>query len=286
MAEPPANVENRFMRVCNTYEDMIGFLSTGALGLVPPPSFCAGVVAYRNHLSLAGVIIADMVSSPGPPALCGPVPSTRRAKKAGCIVWAELESRAHIFGAVKNEPDAFTESFLNEIKARPDLFHFVIHSESDPIGRIEASGGSAGPLPHMRFRNFEAPPASPNNRPTGYGEWTIPVSAADIFYGTNHQHPGGYLTKLTRGNSVGWLFHFKKFKVKYFAVIDPIPNRHHTFLAQQLAWIALRLKGYGKGEYEPKKYREASDAFFDKCAAERLAWMPKSAGGWRTTKMT
>lgn len=35
-----------------------------------------------------------------------------------------------------------------------------------------------------------------------------------------------------------------------------------------------------------KKYAKASDAFFDKGAAERLAWIPKSAGEWRTTKMS
>ena len=69
-------------------------------------------------------------------------------------------------------------------------------------------------------------------------------------------------------------------------MIDPIPNCHHKFLAQKLAWTALRVKGYGKGEYDVKKYAKASDAFFDKCATERLAWIPKSAGGWRTTKMS
>ena len=56
MAEPPADVENRFVRLCNTYDDLIGRLSAGALGMVPPPTFCAE--AYRSHLSLAGVIVA------------------------------------------------------------------------------------------------------------------------------------------------------------------------------------------------------------------------------------
>jgi len=254
--------------------------------MVPPPRFCAEAVAYRNHLSLAGVIIADMVSSSKPPALCGPVPSTQRAKRPGHIVWAELETRAYIFGAVRNEPDAFTDSFLNELKARPDLFHYITHSESDPIGKTDVSGGSSdGPLPYLRFRNFEAPRASPDNRPTGHGNWTVPVPATDILYGKDDKLWVGYLTQLARGGSTGWFFHFKKFKVKYFVVIDPIPNRHHKFLAQQLAWTALRVKGYGEGEYDVKKYAKASDTFFDQCAAERLAWMPKSAGGWKTTKM-
>jgi hypothetical protein len=252
--------------------------------MVPPPKFCAEAVAYRNHLSLAGVIIADMVSSPKPPVLCGPFPSTQKAKIPGCIVWAELETRAYIFGAVRNEPDAFTDSFLKEIKARPDLFHYDIHSESDPIGK--SGGPSDGPFPHIRHRSFEAPRASPDNKPTGNGDWAVPVPATDIFYGKDEKLLVGYLTKLARGGSAGWFFHFKKFPVKYFAVIDPVPNRHHKFLAQQLAWTALRVKGYGEGEYDAKKYPKASDAFFDKCAAERLAWMPKSAGGWGTTKMS
>jgi len=143
ITEPPADVENCFVRICNTYDDLIGFLSPGALGMVPPPRFCAEAVAYRNHLSLAGVIIADMISSHKPTALCGPVPSTQRSKRPGHIVWAELETRAYIFGAVRNEPDAFTDSFLNELEARPDLFHYVTHSDSDPIGKIDVSGGSS-----------------------------------------------------------------------------------------------------------------------------------------------
>lgn len=284
-AEPPANVENRFVRLCNTYDDMIGFLSFGALGLVPPPSFCDKVVAYRNHLSLAGVIIADMVSFPKPPALQGPVPSTHKAKKPGCITWAEVESRGYIFGAVKPDQDQFSNAFLDELKARPDLFHLIIQSEdTDPKGQVEHYGLAADKMSTMRARNFEAPRASPDNRPIGYGDWMIYRSAKDILYGTDEQCLG-YLTNLNRRSSVGWLFHFKKFPVRYFVVIDPVPNRHHTSLVQQLAWAALRVKGHGRGEFEPNKYAKASDAFFDKCASERLSWMPKETGGWSTTEM-
>ncbi|KAF8968621.1 hypothetical protein BDZ97DRAFT_1916053 [Flammula alnicola] len=75
----PANVENRFVRLCNTYDDLIGFLSFGALGEVPPPSFCP-----------------DMSSSPKPQSLRGPIPSVRKARKDGCVVWGEVETRAYL----------------------------------------------------------------------------------------------------------------------------------------------------------------------------------------------
>ena len=38
ITEPPADVENRFMRLCNIFDDLIGFLSAGALVMVPPPT--------------------------------------------------------------------------------------------------------------------------------------------------------------------------------------------------------------------------------------------------------
>lgn len=134
------------------------------------------------------------------------------------------------------------------MKARPDLFHYVIRSESDPIGKIDTSGGSFdGPFLHIRFRNFEASRASPDNRPTGHGDWVVLVPAADIFYGKDEKRLVGYPTWLARGGSGS-----KKFPVKYFGVIDAIPNRYRRSLAQQLAWTALRVRGYGKGEYDVK----------------------------------
>ena len=288
-AEPPANVENRFVRLCNTYDELIGFLSFGAFGLVPPPRFCGVSVAYRKHLSLAGVVVADMVSLPNPPELCGPILTLQKSKRPGYGIWAEIESRAYIFGAVRNEPDEFTDRFLQEIKARPDLFQYVTYSENDPFGTITDAStttpeGGSGPLPCMRTRMFEAPRTTLTNRPQGYGDWTVERSAPDILFGKKSKRSMiGYLTQLKEGGSSGWFFHFKKFPVKYFAIIDPIPDRHHIFLAQQLAWVALRVKGYGRGEYEASKYARASDTFFNKCAAERLSWAPP--GSWQTTKM-
>lgn len=241
---------------------------------------------YRRHLSLSGVVVADIVSFPKPPFLCGPIPSPKKAKKQGCVVWAEIESRAYVFGAVRNEPDAFTNSFLQELKSRPDLFHLVIRSETDPEGIVEEVSHQTGALPVVRTRMFEAPPASFPNRPSGTGEWSSEISAKDIFYGTNNQFPG-HLTQLKRGsqrsaNNTIPFFHFKKFPVKYFAAIDTTPNRDHIFLVQQLAWAGLRAQGLGKGEYGERKYARTSDILLDKRAAELLAWAPR---GWTTMKM-
>lgn len=97
---------------------------------------------------------------------------------------------------------------------------------------------------------------------------------------------GGCLTSLNRPNSSGWFFHFKKMPVKYFVILDTSLGREVSFLAREVAWAALRAQGLGKGEYEPRKYAEASDILFQKCAEQRLACrMPKELGGWCATKM-
>ncbi|KAH7870589.1 uncharacterized protein C8R40DRAFT_632511 [Lentinula edodes] len=49
----PANIENRFVRLCNSYDDMISYLSFGAPGLFPPPAFCARVDKGRELEDLA-----------------------------------------------------------------------------------------------------------------------------------------------------------------------------------------------------------------------------------------
>ncbi|KAF8837063.1 hypothetical protein BDN67DRAFT_973484 [Paxillus ammoniavirescens] len=288
MLEPPADVENRFVRVCNNFDDLVSFLSFGALGLVPRPSFCKSrptdlidLRLLRGHLSLSGVVVADMVSNARPPHMCGPMPTTRKAKKRGCIVWAEVESRAYMFGAVRNEPDAFTDAFLGELRARPDLFQVVTRSETDPGQEVEICGaGPSEALPQVRMRSFEAPPSlSP---PQGVGEWQVARSAVDVLYGTGKEIQG-YLTLLSR-DVKGWFFSFKKFPVKYFVILDTVPYRDHSILARNVAWAALRAGGYGKGEYDLRKHAIASDKLFEKCANERLGWLPKEVG-WKTTKM-
>jgi hypothetical protein len=288
-------VENRFVRLCNNFDDMVNFLSFGAIGMLPPSTFCSkqydGVDAIlpRKHLSLSGVVIADMVSSPKPPHMIGPIPTTRRGRRPGCIVWCEMETRGYMFGALRNEPDSFNDAFLRELRARPDLFQVVVRSETDPRRDVEIFPIDA--LPAMRYRQFEAPPARASNRPTGSGDWIVSRSAVDVLYGTHCEMPGapnrsffGYLQILNSGNNKGWFFCFKKFPVKYIVILDTVPNRHHSVLAKNVAWAALRARGYGEGEFESRKYARASDKFFQKRAKELLSWTPDH-WHWHATKL-
>ncbi|KAG1789732.1 uncharacterized protein HD556DRAFT_1243442 [Suillus plorans] len=286
---PPADVENRFVRLCNNFDDMVNFLSFGAIGMLPPPTFCSrrydGVDAIvpRKHLSLSGVVITDMVSGLMPPHMTGPIPTTRRGRRPGCIVWCEVEARGYMFGALRNEPDPFNDAFLRELRARPDLFQVVTRSETDPGRDVEVFPTDV--LPMMRTREFEAPPALSANRPTGSGKWTVSRSAVDVLYGTHCEMPGirnypflGYLQILKSGKNKGWFFRFKNFPVKYIVILDTVPNRHHSVLAMNVAWAALRAQGYGEGEYELLKYTRASGKLFQKRAEELLAWTPNN---WR-----
>lgn len=311
MLEPPANVENRFVRLCNNFDDLIGFLSFETLGLVPSPSFCESPPHFdfddpalsRNHLSLSSIIVADMVASPKPPHLCGPMPTTRRATKRGCIVWAQIETRGYMFGAVRNEKDAFVDAFLRELRARPDLFQVVLRSETAPGREVEMFG--SGPLnnealPAMRSRTFEAPPSltSPFAPTSMSGKWEVFRSAVDVLYGTGIRMPNGgkkqtldgagkdllgYLTILAR-DLKGWFFRYKTFPVTYFVILDTVPNRDRSVLARNVSWAALRARGYAEGEYTLRKYAVASDKLFEECANERFGWMPKDME-WGITKM-
>ncbi|KAF8056631.1 hypothetical protein FPV67DRAFT_1729807 [Lyophyllum atratum] len=294
LSEPPADVENRFVRLCNNFDDLISFLSFGAIGLIPPPSFCSmsnsppplNPVVARNHLSLCGVAVTDLISTGMP--ISGPFPNRhKKAQKAGCIVWSEAETRAYMFGALRNEPDAFTDAFLRELRARPDIFQVVTRSETDTGRKVDIFGDGPGAAsPEMRYRMFEAPPASLANRPQGYGDWEVARSAIDVFYGTKTMGQGivGYLAQLSQGGS-GWFFNLKKFPVKYFVILDAVAGQHHAVLANQVAWAALRAKGYAEGEYSFRKYALASDKLFQKCAEERLGWRPKAWPSWHATKM-
>jgi hypothetical protein len=256
--------------------------------MIPPPTFCQNkdpsldCVLYRNHLTLSGVVVADMVSSPMPPF---PMPTKTPSKRRGCIVWAQAESRSYMFGAVRNEPDKFTDAFLGELRARPDLFQVVTRSDTDPERQVEAFGGPipGEALPNMRIRQFEAPIASLANPPEGRGEWNVARSAVDVLYGSN-KIINGYLTIPNgprRKPEVGF-FHFKKTHVKYFVIIDTVPGRHVSHLARGVAWAALRAQKLATGEYDLRKYARASDVLFKKRADERFAWMP---GGVEISKM-
>lgn len=192
--EPPANVENRFVRLCNSFDDIISFLSFEAFGVVPSPTFTKSELydgynssITRNHLSLCGIIVADMTNGTPPlPYPTGPLPSKQRSRTPGCITWVEAEGRSYMFGAVRNESDAFTDAFLNELRARPDLFQGLTRSDTDPGRHVETFGAREGEdiLPPLRSRTFEAPMAPPRSRPQGRGTWQVQMSAMDVLYST------------------------------------------------------------------------------------------------------
>ncbi|KAJ4469543.1 hypothetical protein J3R30DRAFT_1566854 [Lentinula aciculospora] len=282
----PANIENRFVRLCNTYDDLVAFLSFGALGMYPLPTFCSHIdkgrngAVPRNHLSLSGVVVADMITGEAGPI--GPIPTPRKGRSPGTIIWVEMEHRAHLFGAVRNEPDAVTNAFIAGLRSRPDLFQVALHSDSDSGQKVQCFGSGNEALPAIRMRTFEAPPVSSRHHPFGCGEWEVAVSASDRLFGTN---PAllGYLTILTRPGNAGWFFRFKKMPVKYFVILDTVPHRHHSILARNVAWVAFCVQGFGEGEYSDSKYVRASNRMFNQRAEERLSWLPKDS--WSTTEM-
>lgn len=67
-------------------------------------------------------------------------------------------------------------------------------------------------------------------------------------------------------------------------ILDTILNQHHSVLAMNVAWAALRVQGYGDGEYELLKYARASNKLFQKRAEELLAWTPNN-WCWQVNKI-
>ena len=65
-----------------------------------------------------------------------PIPTLRKPRKTGNIVWAEVERRAYLFGAIRMGSDPFTDEFLNHLKARPELFNVLIRSDNDPGRKV------------------------------------------------------------------------------------------------------------------------------------------------------
>jgi hypothetical protein len=191
--KPEKDTENRYVRLCCNFDELHAFLSFSALMLSSnAPSFCSNSSrldsdphdsrATRSHLSLCGVILADLVSGDRHEMakFRGPVPSILPAKQPGCITWAEVETRAYMFGAIRNEPDDFTTAFLRELRARPDLFTVVTRSDTDPPLKVESFGNVTA---QMRSRKFEAPFQPVENRPAGQGPWEVIRSAINILYG-------------------------------------------------------------------------------------------------------
>lgn len=284
----PANIETRFVRLCNTFDDLLSLLAFSAFGMIPPSDRFQehDCVVLRNHLSLCGVVVADLHSTHSTPEA---FPSTKhRAKKRGNIVWGQMESRSYIFGAVRNEHDAFTDAFLNEIRSRPDLFQLVTRSDTDP-GRIVESFGSSESgeaLPSLRTRLFEAPDVYPPTMNQANEQWEVQRSAVDILYGRRNFEVEGYLTALEGPNGGGWFFRFKNMPVKFFVILDSTPGRKVHILMRNVAWAAFKARGLVKAaNYEKMQYVRASDSLYQACTKERLGYGLASDVGWTATKL-
>ncbi|KAG9311916.1 hypothetical protein JVU11DRAFT_8177 [Chiua virens] len=299
---PSADMESRFVCLCNNFEDLVGFLSFAALGLVPSPSFCQSRPQFdpndpalsRNHLSLSGIIVADIVSHVPHPQLRGPFPTTLSPTRRGSAVWAEVQIRSYMFGAMRNERDGFLEAFIRELRARPDLFQVVLRSDTAPGRQVEMFGSGASnneALPAIRGHQFEAPPWSagsiPSVPPSLKDKWDVKWSALDVLYGSrdpgNSGLKSGYLSD-TAQTDEGRFFRFKTFPVTYFVILDTVPHRDRSVLAKNVAWAALRAGGYAEGEYTVRKYAIAADKLVEKCIKERLEWVPEEMK-WKIPRM-
>ncbi|KAF8555601.1 hypothetical protein OG21DRAFT_1496168 [Imleria badia] len=278
--QPPPYVENRFVRLCNNFEDLVSFLSFEAFGLVPSPTLRQSSPRLeaddpslsRNHLSLSGIIVAHLVATPKPQYMRGPMPTTHRATQHGCTVWAEIEAWAYMFGAVRNERDGFVEAFLRELRARPDLFQVKMFG-SGP------SNNEALPATHVR--HLEALPSwfTPASPPSTSGRWEVAWSAVDVLYGEKKEFPSqGYLVNSARNHN-GWFFRFKTFPVTYFVILDTVPYRARSVLARNVSCAALRARGYAEGEFTLSKYAAAADRLLEQRAEERLGWFPEEMQG-------
>ncbi|KAJ7146628.1 hypothetical protein C8R44DRAFT_757905 [Mycena epipterygia] len=287
---PEKDTENRYVRLCCNFDELHTFLTFSALMLSSiAPSFCTDslnfdtprhAITTRSHLSLCGVILIDLVNGSQRHKYPCPVPSVIPAKKSGCITWVELQSRSYMFGAIRNEPDEFTTTFLKELRARPDLFAVITRSDTDPPRHIESFGDVTDA---MRVRQFEAPFQPVENAPAGRGPWKVMRSAMNVLYGggdgpwdkeTGYLQPEFNRTKDARGRTESSFFVHKKFPVKYFLILNASPTGHGHDLARQVAWAAFRAKGLVQGNYDERRYNKASDVLFTQHARERLAFLP------------
>ncbi|KAG9311907.1 hypothetical protein JVU11DRAFT_8168 [Chiua virens] len=199
-----------------------------------------------------------------------------------------------MFGAMRNEQDRFTEAFICELRARPDLFQVVLRSETAPGRQVEMFG--SGPsndeaLPAIRGHQFEAPPwpvaSIPSVPPSLKDKWDVKWSALDVLYGS--RGPGdsglksGYLSDTAQADE-GRFFRFKTFPVTYFVILDTVHNRDRSVLARNVAWAALRAGGYAEGEYTVHKYAVAADKLVEKCTKERLEWVSEEMK-WKIPRM-
>ncbi|KAJ6514450.1 hypothetical protein C8R47DRAFT_1173146 [Mycena vitilis] len=270
------DIENRYVRLCCNFDELHLFLTMSAF-VLDQPSFCTtgskedpswDSTATRKHLSLCGVILTDMVNGPKESRLGFPMPSLIPASQPGCVTWLQMESRTYIFGAIRNEPDDFTDAFLKELRARPDLFAVVTRSDTDPPRKVECFGTVTD---QVRKRQFEAPPFPIQT--SGKGKWEAIRSAMNVLYGGE-----GSLAGLAGRPTRSFFFH-KQFPVKYLFILNASPTGNVHDLARQVAWAAFRAHGLVRGNYDEQKYDKASDVLFIKHARERLSFLPE--GGYK-----
>ncbi|KAJ7154369.1 hypothetical protein C8R43DRAFT_1000985 [Mycena crocata] len=288
---PEKDTEHRYVRLCCNFAELHTFLTFRALiQTQDTPSFCSDESAdslrnsntARNHLSLCGVVLADLVQGA---RTAGLVPSPIPAKRRGCTTWLEVETRAYMFGALRNKPDPFTKAFIQELRARPDLFAVVTRSDTDPPLKVNWFGNVTAPI---RRRQFEAPSRPTEMAPAGRGRWEVLRSAQHVFYGGGKgPNPSdksvagpGYLSTAgsnaqpTEGRMERSFFLHKRFPVKYFLILSASPTLSLHDLARQVAWTAFRANGLVQGDYDRERYDRASDVLFKKHARERLSFLP------------
>ncbi|KAJ3509615.1 hypothetical protein NMY22_g16232 [Coprinellus aureogranulatus] len=147
----PESAEERFVAACHSYDELINVLSAGVFGKSRPPNshrflqkpeLEAVALASRDHLSLCGVVIADLAWGSSPPSLLtsDTVRTSSPPIRTGNVVWEQVEARSYLFGAVRYEEDVFVEAFLEELRKRPDLFQLLLWSETEPDAPLEETG--------------------------------------------------------------------------------------------------------------------------------------------------
>ncbi|KAF6753664.1 hypothetical protein DFP72DRAFT_966588 [Ephemerocybe angulata] len=267
--KPAADTDYRYVGLCTSHSDLVGMLSIGSLGLLHPPEFCRFddeklttiVIDARKALSLLGVAVTDLVSPQALTIKNGGVLQTKtKPKTSGHVVWREAESRAYLFGAVQHENGGAGEAFLNELRARPELYQLLVYSETDPESKVEESGldvdGKA--LPALRIRTFETAPSSSSISEseierTSVSAWETVQKGSDLMFESEEGKGLGYVTRAKR-REPNWFFSLKTFPVKYFVVLDAVPNRHGSTLLKHVAWAALRAGAYAEGEFNEVEY--------------------------------
>ncbi|KAG7451430.1 uncharacterized protein BT62DRAFT_1071995 [Guyanagaster necrorhizus] len=202
--------------------------------------------SIRNHISLCGVLITDMVNMRCPKLPIEPFPSTKPVSHPGYRMWANVEFRSYTFGAVRNEPGSFTDAFLEELRGRLDMFYVITRSETVPGRDIETFGTvSAQTKLVMMFEariDASAPKAQGVVRYAKCGRNSIRNGGLPDGFGSSQK-----------------------------------TNRHVSHLMRNVAWAASRTQGLATGNYDARIYARASDKLVQAHASKRLLFLPSDS---------